>query len=196
MRPVCFPSRVHSVSPCRTSTTSGVSVCTLRRMTRRGYARPGAASSVWLPIVRRSRIYLSIDAAPYSSSVTWSPHAAGLPSSSTSSIAMVVMKRFGAAPCQCSSPGSKKTRFAGTNHLDRPAPALRQPDALDDVDGLAVRVRVPRRPRARREVDAARAQPRALRWSRDLVEVDRAGEPLRWPWIGVAAAPSDLHRGG
>ena len=39
-------------------------------------------------------------AASYSSSTTWSPQVAGLPSSSTSSIAMWVMKRVGAAPCQ------------------------------------------------------------------------------------------------
>jgi hypothetical protein len=37
----------------------------------------------------------------------------GVPFWSTSSIAMCVMKRLGAAPCQCSSPGSKKTRSPG-----------------------------------------------------------------------------------
>src|SRR5205823_14992080 len=52
-------------------------------------------------------------AAAYSSSVTWSPQVAGLPSSSTSSIARWVMKRLGAAPCQWSSPASKKTRSPG-----------------------------------------------------------------------------------
>ena len=45
---------------------------------------------------------------------------------------------------------------AGADDLDRPAAALRAADALGDVDGLAVGVGVPRRPRARREVDAAR----------------------------------------
>jgi hypothetical protein len=39
-------------------------------------------------------------AAPYSSSVTWAPHVALLPSSSTWSIARWVMKRVDAAPCQ------------------------------------------------------------------------------------------------
>jgi hypothetical protein len=39
-------------------------------------------------------------AAPYSSSLTWSPHVAALPSLSTSSIARWVMNRLGAAPCQ------------------------------------------------------------------------------------------------
>src|SRR5918995_2757689 len=39
---------------------------------------------------------------PYSSSVTYSPQVALLPSSSTSTIARWVIKRSGAAPCQCS----------------------------------------------------------------------------------------------
>jgi hypothetical protein len=39
-------------------------------------------------------------AAPYSSSLTGSPHVAGLPWSSTSTIAMWVMNRVGGAPCQ------------------------------------------------------------------------------------------------
>jgi hypothetical protein len=38
--------------------------------------------------------------------------------------------------------------------------ALREADALGDVDGLAVRVGVPRGPRARGEVDAAGRQAR------------------------------------
>jgi hypothetical protein len=44
----------------------------------------------------------------------------------------------------------------GADHLDRGAAPLREADTLEDVDGLAVRVRVPGRPRARCEVDAAR----------------------------------------
>src|SRR5207249_5228779 len=52
-------------------------------------------------------------AALYSSSVTCSPQVAALPSSSTSTIARWVMKRLGPAPCQWSSPGSKKTRSPG-----------------------------------------------------------------------------------
>ena len=39
-------------------------------------------------------------AAPYSSSLTWSPQVAVLPSASTWSSARCVMKRLGAAPCQ------------------------------------------------------------------------------------------------
>src|SRR5437763_795338 len=53
---------------------------------------------------------------------------------------------------------------AGPDHLDRPTAPLRQPNALGDPDRLAVRVGVPRGARARREVDAARAQPRPVRW--------------------------------
>ena len=49
---------------------------------------------------------------------------------------------------------------AGPDHLDRPAAPLREADALDDEDRLAVRVRVPRRARPGREVDAARAHAR------------------------------------
>src|SRR4029077_18504171 len=52
-------------------------------------------------------------AAAYSASVTWSPHVALLPFSSTSSIAMWVMNRVGVAPCQWCSPGSKNTRSPG-----------------------------------------------------------------------------------
>src|SRR5436190_17057148 len=52
---------------------------------------------------------------------------------------------------------------AGTDHLDRSAAALTEADAFGDVDRLPVRVRVPGGPRARREVDAARAQPRVAR---------------------------------
>ena len=54
-------------------------------------------------------------AAPYSSSVTCSPHATGLHWSSTSCIAMWVMKRLGAAPCQWSSPDSKNTVSPGVS---------------------------------------------------------------------------------
>ena len=46
--------------------------------------------------------------------------------------------------------------IVGTDDLDRPASAaLAQAEALGDVDGLAVRVRVPRRSGAGREVHVA-----------------------------------------
>jgi hypothetical protein len=56
--------------------------------------------------------------------------------------------------------GLEEHPVAGADHLDRAAAPLREADALEDVDGLAVRVRVPGRPRAGREVDAARTDGR------------------------------------
>jgi hypothetical protein len=50
--------------------------------------------------------------------------------------------------------------IAGADHFDRAAAPLREPDALEDVDRLAVRVRVPRGACTGREVDAAGAQAR------------------------------------
>jgi hypothetical protein len=47
------------------------------------------------------------------SPVACSPQVTGLPESSASCIAIWVMKRSEAAPCQWSSPGSKKTRSPG-----------------------------------------------------------------------------------
>src|SRR5712691_1823878 len=82
---------------------------------------------------------------------------------------------------------------AGPDHLDRPAAALCEADALRDVDRLAVRVRVPGRSCARREVDAARAQTRGARRRRHRIHVDGAGEPLAWPCVRVDAVPGDLH---
>ena len=55
----------------------------------------------------------------------------------------------GAAPCQCSSPGSKNDAVAGQDHLDWAASALRAADPFEDVDRLAVRMGVPGRSRAR-----------------------------------------------
>src|SRR4051794_22830898 len=49
--------------------------------------------------------------------------------------------------------GLEEDAVAGTDHLDLAALALAEADALRDPDRLAVRVRVPRRPRAGREVD-------------------------------------------
>src|SRR6266571_1730299 len=58
--------------------------------------------------------------------------------------------------------GLEEDPIARADDLDGAAAPLCQTDALGDVDGLAVRVAVPGRPRARREVDAARAQSRAV----------------------------------
>jgi hypothetical protein len=54
-----------------------------------------------------------VEAPAYSSSVTFSPQLAATWSSSTSLSARWTMKRLGAAPCQWSSSGSKKTRSPG-----------------------------------------------------------------------------------
>src|SRR5829696_4680832 len=51
--------------------------------------------------------------------------------------------------------GREEHAVAGVDLLDRPAARLGATGALQDEDRLAVRMRVPRCPRARREVDAA-----------------------------------------
>src|SRR5215207_4347109 len=60
--------------------------------------------------------------------------------------------RGGAVPVVLA--GLEEHAVAGADRLDRPAAALREAEALGDVDGLAVGVSVPRGPRARGEVDA------------------------------------------
>src|SRR5437763_14059389 len=82
---------------------------------------------------------------------------------------------------------------AWADHLDRAAAPLAEADAFEDVDRLAVRVRVPRGTRARSEVDAARAQARPARRRGDRVDVHRPGEPLGGSGYGFAAVPRDLH---
>lgn len=54
----------------------------------------------------------------------------------------------------------EKDAIPRINHLDLPAAALRAADPLADMDSLAMRVGIPRRSGARREVNAARAQTR------------------------------------
>ena len=66
----------------------------------------------------------------------------------------------GCSPVPVLFAGLEEDAVAGTDRLDRSAAALSATDALDDVDRLAVRVGVPRRPGTWREVDAARRQPR------------------------------------
>ena len=85
------------------------------------------------------------------------------------------MKRVGARAVPVLLARLEEHAVAGTDHLDRPAAPLREADALGDVDGLAVRVRVPRGPCARREVDAARAQARV----RPTASRRRRGRPRR-----------------
>src|SRR5213593_2379547 len=76
----------------------------------------------------------SIDGAwPYCSSLTCSPQATTSPASFACCIAMWVMNRVGAAPCQWFSPGSKKTRSPGRmtstgppSRWQRPTPSVTQ----------------------------------------------------------------------
>src|SRR5438094_6545273 len=82
---------------------------------------------------------------------------------------------------------------AGADLLDRAAAALAEADALGDPDRLAVRVRMPCRSCAGREMDAARAQARAVRRRRDCVDEDCTGEPVARPGRGLDAVPGDLH---
>ena len=91
---------------------------------------------------------------------------------------MWTMKRFGAAPCQWFSPGSKKTRSPGRIVLDRAALALAAADALGDEDRLAVRVGVPGGAGARGEVHERGGERRAAGRGGDGVDVDVAGEPV------------------
>jgi AcrR family transcriptional regulator len=83
------------------------------RDARRGSARPAGPLAPLLRDRRPRPQPSSGGAAPYSSSVTCSPHVALLPSSSTWTSARWVMNLVAAAPCQCSSPGSKKTPSPG-----------------------------------------------------------------------------------
>ena len=89
--------------------------------------------------------------------------------------------------------GLEEDAVAGADDLDRPTAALAQADPLGHPDRLAVRVGVPGRAGARREVDAARVQPRAARRRRDRVDVDGAGEPLLWAPPRLERASRDLH---
>src|SRR4051812_413121 len=77
--------------------------------------------------------------------------------------------------------------------LDRAAPPLGSPDALEDVDRLAVRMGVPRGARAGREVHADSTRSGASRRRCDLVEEHRAGEPLARAAAGLEAVPGYLH---
>src|SRR5262245_19653823 len=82
---------------------------------------------------------------------------------------------------------------AGTYDLDRRAAPLGEADPLDHVDGLAVRMRVPRSPCAGSEMDAARAHARRARRCRDGVDVDRSREPVARTWTRLGATPRDVH---
>jgi hypothetical protein len=79
------------------------------------------------------------------------------------------------------------------DRLDRAAFALAEADALGDEDRLPKRVGMPRRPCARGEVHAGRAEARRCRARGDHVDVDVAGEPVGRALHGVVAAAGELH---
>src|SRR2546430_13532197 len=83
---------------------------------------------------------------------------------------------------------------AGTDHLDRTAPALAEADTLGDPDRLPVRVRMPGGARAWHEVHARCAEPRLFGRGCDRVDVHRPGEPVARPRARVKAVSRDLHR--
>src|SRR5260370_41174403 len=64
---------------------------------------------------------------------------------------------------------------ARPDYFDRPAATLGEADALDDENGLAVWVRVPRRACARSEVHAARGQARSSHRGRHGIDVHGPG---------------------
>src|SRR5439155_9357749 len=82
---------------------------------------------------------------------------------------------------------------AGPDHLDRPAPTLRVTDSFRDEDRLPVRMRVPGRARAGREVHAARAEPRRTRRHGDRIDEHLSREPFAGPPGGPDVGPGDLH---
>src|SRR5712691_817206 len=89
--------------------------------------------------------------------------------------------------------GLEEHAIAGSDDLDLAAATLRDADPFDAKDGLTVRVRVPRGTSARREMNAARSQPRRAGRDRNGVDVNRAGEPLARSGVGLNAVLGDLH---
>jgi hypothetical protein len=103
------------------------------------------------------------------------------------------MEAVGRGAVQVFFAGLEQHTVAWTDDFDRTAASLGAADALEDVDGLAVRVGMPCGAGARSEVDAARAQARAAGRRCDRVDVDRAGEPIARSVCGLDAVPVDLH---
>src|SRR5262249_993036 len=82
---------------------------------------------------------------------------------------------------------------ARADDLDRAATPLAEAYAFEYPDRLAVRMRVPSRARAGREVDARRSDAgHALRRGNGVDE-DRTGEPVAWTGRGFERVPRDLH---
>src|ERR1700691_4514605 len=83
--------------------------------------------------------------------------------------------------------------IAGADHLDVTASMPDTAHALSNVDRLPVRVLVPRRPCAGREVHAGCVDARTLAGYRNLIDVDRACEPVARSRPGRLAVSRDLH---
>jgi hypothetical protein len=85
-------------------------------------------------------------------------------------------------------------RVAGPDDLDLSTPAIAETYALGDVDGLPVRVGVPRGSGTGGEVDACGPEAGRFRGRGDGVDEDGAGKRLARPGRGLGAAvPGDLH---
>ena len=136
-------------------------------------------------------------AAPYSSSLTSSPHAAVAPSSSTCRIARWAMKRVAAAPCQVSMlAGLEEHAIAWPDHLDGGTASLGVSDPFQHVDRLTLGVRVPVGTGAGCEVGVGHAHARDVRRRRHGVHVDGTREPLARPSVRLDGVPRDLHAVG
>src|SRR3954468_19179253 len=85
---------------------------------------------------------------------------------------------------------------AGVDLLDRAALALAAPDALGDEDRLPVRVGVPGRAGAGREVHGRGREGGGRLRGGDRVDVDVAGEPVGGTLLGVDGAAGDVHGDG
>ena len=103
------------------------------------------------------------------------------------------MKRFDACAVRVLLARLEEDTITGADDLDRVTAALGKTDSLEDVDRLAVRMRVPRRSRAGREMDAARAHTRGVGQRRNRVDVHRACEPLSRTRSRLDAVSRDLH---